>query len=460
MVEKLFPYKLHLHILQLEEYNASKFSTWIFGHFLTRTTENKKPLVWTQKAKLIYYLALVIAVFIIATLTFMFDVFGLILGIILATQSYFFLIAAIFIIAPLEGYKKKSIKLATEAKLKRLSNVKVIGITGSYGKTSVKEFLYQILRTEFKTLKTPESYNTPYGIAKVVTHELTNSHEYFICEMGAYRRGEIKEICDMVHPQYGILTGINEQHLDTFGSLENTTLGKFELIDALPTKGFGIVNRDNELIKNHIEDYKRELITYGFTDNRFTIRDIKTTSTGTSFELILDGTPHKAHAKLLGNPNIQNILAAATMAYKLNMKPEAIISAIAKLKSVPHRLEIKELEKMTLIDNAYNSNVDGFKESINLMKTFDRPKVFVTPGIVDLGEKTFSIHQELGALLDTMDYIFLVTDSERTQGLEDGITKKDRIIKLNSIKDVWKAIEKLDLKHPVVLLENDLPDNY
>lgn len=460
MFNKLFPFKLHLHIYQLDEYSSTKLFKWVFTHFLTRTVENKKPLIWTQKAKSIYYLALVIACIIIVFLLYDFKLIGLVLGLLIATQSYFLLVLASYILSPLEKYRKEKIKAQTRSKIASFPKVKIIGITGSYGKTSVKEFLYQILKTKYHVLKTPESYNTPYGIAKVVDLELDNSYEFFVCEMGAYRIGEIKEICDMVHPRYGILTGINEQHIETFGSLQNTTKGKFELIASLPENGFGVINIDNSLIKDNYQNYKKKLVPYGYNNQNFSIRNIKNHTSGWEFTLLLEGKEYHAKTKLLGKPNLQNILAAATMSYLLGMKPHEITAAIADLKQVPHRLELKEMQNMTIIDDAYNSNVDGFKGAIELIKMYKQPKIFITPGIVDLGAHTYSIHKNLGELLTGIDYIILVGKSERTNGLKDGLKNKDNIIETNTFQEALSEVDSLNLHHPIVLLENDLPDNY
>jgi UDP-N-acetylmuramoyl-tripeptide--D-alanyl-D-alanine ligase len=461
MLKRLFPYRLQLQIFQLDEYSVSKFLIWIFSHFFVRTIENKKQLVWTQKARAIYYLAILLAILLIIVLSFKLKLLGLFLGLLIATQAYLFLILTNFILSPFDQYKKNKIKERTEKKIALFKKLKVVGITGSYGKTSVKEFLYQILKTEHNVLKTPESYNTPYGIAKVVDLELDDTYEYFICEMGAYRVGEIKEICDMVNPKYGILTGINEQHLETFGSLKNTTKGKFELIDSLPENGFGIINIDNPHIKNNFEKHKKKLVPYGFIDEKFTIKNIKHDSHGSDFTLFLDGKEHRAHTKLLGKPNLQNILAAATMAYLLGMKANSIVSKIANLQPVPHRLEIKKINhSLTVIDDAYNSNVNGFNEAIALLNTFQQPKILVTPGIVDLGDQTFSIHKTLGEKLDQIDYIFLIGKSERTKGLKEGIKDKSKINEVQTLQVAWKEISQMNHQHPVVLLENDLPDNY
>jgi len=129
------------------------------------------------------------------------------------------------------------------------NNLKVIGITGSYGKTSTKEFLYQILRQKYKVLKTPGSYNTLFGIYKVINHELDARYDFFICEMGAYKIGEIKELCDCVLPDFAILTGINEQHLERFGKIENTIKAKFEIVETLKDKATAAINHADENVE-------------------------------------------------------------------------------------------------------------------------------------------------------------------------------------------------------------------
>lgn len=460
MINKLFPYKLHLHIFQLEEYNITKFIKWIFSHYFKRTIENKKPIRWTLKAKVILSIAIILAIISLGLLTFFYKVYGFLLGILIFTQSYAFIIPAYYVLQPVELYKKYLMRKSTKQKITSLPNLRVIGVTGSYGKTSVKEFLYHMLKTHYAVLRTPESYNTPYGIAKVVNLELNDLYDYFICEMGAYKSGEIKEICDIVKPSYGILTGINEQHLESFGSLQTTTRTKFELIDSLPTTGYGIVNSDNELISKHISTYKKPLISYGFSNKLFSIKNVKTTIKGTHFSLVLNGKTYPAYTKLIGKPNLQNILAAATMSHKLGLSADKIISATADLCPVPHRLEIKPQSNMILIDNAYNSNVSGFKESITTLRTFQNPKIIVTPGIIELGKDTYEIHKQLGKLLDDLDYIFLVGKSDRTNGLLAGIHKKKKVKFINSLSEFWNEINTLKLSNPVVLLENDLPDNY
>ncbi|NTU73834.1 UDP-N-acetylmuramoyl-tripeptide--D-alanyl-D-alanine ligase [Candidatus Roizmanbacteria bacterium] len=460
MIKYLFPYTLHLQILQLYEYTINDLLRWTQHHYFTRSTENKKPIVWTPKARFIYILAIILALSSALIFTVSLGVTGFLLGLIIATQAYIFLVISRLILLPWEKYQKNKIKTETENKILKQRGLKVIGITGSYGKTSVKEFLYQILKCKYNVLKTPESFNTPYGIAKVVDLELDDSYDYFICEMGAYRVGEIKEICDMVHPQYGILTGINEQHLSTFKSIQNTISGKFELFKSIPSQGFGIYNRDNALIVNNVGQCSTKLYDYGYSSNNYSVTNIHQSHNGSEFDLILKGKSYRASTKLFGRSNIQNILAAAAMSHLLGVNPNQIVQMIGTLAYIPHRLQLIRRKDILLIDDAYNSNVDGFKEAIHLLKTFGKNTVFVTPGIVDLGTNSEAIHKELGEYTNGIDYVILVGKSQMTSGLKKGIPEATKIIEIDSIKEVWSCIRNLNITNPIVLLENDLPDNY
>lgn len=463
MIKKLLPFILYLHVLQLEEYELLRFLHWVSQNFTKRTLQNKKKLIWTLKARVIYFLSLTLSVFFILLFTKIIGVIGLLLGLILLTQPYIALTIATLLVKPLDLYKRNQIKENLKRKLQSLHKLTIIGITGSYGKTSTKVFLYHMLQSKYKTLMTPGSYNTLLGIAKVVEYELYPEYEYFICEMGAYKRGDIKEIAEAVNADMGMLTGINEQHLERYGSIENEILGEFELISSLEKDQPAYINIDNEYIRNNYLNYDKTFITYGFTDDQNTIRNVKTLQGGSSFELVLQGRSISVTTRLIGNAHLTNILAAATVASYCGLSNSEIAEAIKTLSPAPHRLEIKEIEhpKMTVIDDAYSSNTTGFAEALELLNTFPSPKIIVTPGIIELGSETHTIHKNLGKKADEVcDYIILVGKNERTNGLTDGVMSKEKIIYIHEFREVWDVIKKLEVNHPTLLIENDLTDIY
>jgi len=462
MIKNIFPYKIHLNIFQLEDYEIKRFVKWVSKNYLVRKLENRKPLIWTFKAKTIYLTSIFYTILLLIMSFRFWGVWGFFLSIIIATQSFLFLILARILLLPYENVFKCFIKVRLRKRILALKahNMKVIGITGSYGKTSVKEFLYRMMKTKYKTVKTPYSFNTLKGIAKVADTELYNDCEFFICEMGAYKRGEIKELCSVAPPDYAIITGINEQHLERFGSIENTIKAKFELVHAAPKTGI-LLNQDDKVVTKEFKKYITSPIFYGLSNNTFGAKNIKLKNLKTEFTLVLAGKKFKAETNLIGKSNISNIIAASAMAYILKVKPQKIVKAIHSLKPVPHRLEIKHpKENITIIDDSYNSNPSGFKEALELLKSFKGEKILATPGIVELGDETKNIHIKLGKLSNEIcDYVILIGKNERTLSMKSTIKDK-KVIFINTLSALMDEVEKLKLKNPVILIENDLPDNY
>lgn len=464
-VHLLFPYILHLHILQLEGYELARFLRWIVQNPFRRQIEGKKPLVWTNKVKLLLCYSLLLSVLTTVALYRLMGITGLLATLTINTQPWIFLCLATLLNKPREIINRRYTRYKIKKKIAALkkSGLKIIGITGSYGKTSTKEFLYQILSKKYKVLRTPESYNTLFGIQKVVDYELYPGYDFFIVEMGAYCRGEIKELCDTVLPDYGILTGINEQHLERFGNIENTIKAKFELIESLPEEKNALINIDSLNIKENYIKFTKHPRFYGFSANDFTVTDVKCNEIGSTFNLVFDGNILAAHTLLVGSTNISNSLAAASLAYLLGMKPAEIARALSNLKPNEHRLELKKLKNNNiLIDDAYSSNITGFEEAIKLLSTYKgRTRILVTPGIIELGDISEQIHKNLGTKADSVtDYIYLVGVGSRTKSFSKGVNNQSKIEYLSTIKELFQKIESNEITNSVILLENDLPDNY
>jgi len=468
IIEIIFPYRLYLHIFQLERYDVQRSLFWIFSHFLQRKTQNKKPLVYTKKVKAIIVASLLflITFFIIGTIIFNL-LFGFFILFLVLIQPYFLIGLSVYLFSLYEFYiTKKAIK-NTNKKIKFLKKVKVIGVAGSYGKTSVKNILHHLLSSKYKVLKTPLSYNTILGISKVVDLELDDSYDFFICEMGEFKRGDVIEMCEMVDPSYGVMTGVNSQHLERFKDLSNTTASIFELFDYLKNKKRKtVINFANEYLKNEVE--KRNVlewvIPYGDLSSKMIAEEMKFSDFGTSFELSLDGFKKEVSTPLLGNAHMNNILGSCIMAYDLGVSFKEIIERLATLPKVPHRFTQTLLTNgCLLIDNSYSSNVDSFRESLVILKELNRKnKVLITPGIVEIGKESESIHLELGKKAkDICTKIILVGDTPRTRALAEGIGK-DKVIFMDDIKNMWSVFSGLgfDPHESVVLIENDLPDNY
>lgn len=461
------PFRLQLCIFQLEGYNLARFLKWIRNNFFTRKLSNKKGLVITTKIKLLESLS-IFSLFMFISLFWFFTkeiLLTTILSIVLITQPYFLLISAQLLLTPYEFVNRLLTIKKTRKKILSFTNMKVIAITGSYGKTSTKEILYQILKNKYKTLKTPESYNTLFGIAKVVKLELDDSYEYFICEMGAFRTGEIKALCQMIPPTYGLLTGITSQHLERFGSMKNTISAKFELPDSIKNTNNILYNLDDINISSEL--LNRQVITstgYGLENEKSIVKasSVNLNNRGSSFELEFQKIRLAVKCPLFGLSNVKNVLAASTMAYILGLDPEYITKQISKLNPFPNRNQLKIFASSTIVDNTYSTNEEGFKETIKTAQLLTGKKALVTPGIVELGSQETSIHQLLGELSSgVFDKIVLVGKNNRTKSFAGGVINKKSIEYIDDNRQNYKtSVEQLLKKYDWIFLENDLTQNY
>ena len=380
------------------------------------------------------------------------------------------------ILVPLSNIINKPIEKAVQnwyindakKKLADMPSLHKVGITGSYGKTSMKFYLSELLSSRYETLKTPESFNTPMGVTITVRRDLKPTHEYFICEMGARRVHEIKELCDIAHPHDGIITSVGPQHLETFKSIENVVNTKFELADSVQAAGGKIyLNGDNELIRAKAPQYKNAVL-YGLSEgNDWRATDISVSDRGTEFTVIPpEGEPVRFSMKLLGEHNVQNVLGAIAYAAGTGIPLEKLVLPVKRIAAVPHRLQL--LDKgggLTFIDDAYNSNPSGCRAALSVLGLFDACRILVTPGMVELGEKQEELNFEFGQeAAQSCDYIVLVGKAQTVpiyNGIKDAGFDMECVYIADGLNEALDKVRAYQTdKKKVVLLENDLPDNY
>lgn len=424
----------------------------------------KKPFVFTARVKRLFATTFLIYIIVlipvsILKLYFVFPITFVAGGLIILLAAY--------INDPIErAVRNKYINEAKRIIAARKKNLIVIGITGSYGKTSTKFFLAKILSRKYNVFMTPASYNTTMGVVKAIREMLKPTHEIFICEMGARNLGEIKEICDIVIPDYGIITSIGPQHLETFKSIENVIKTKFELWDAVPQKEKVFLNADNSYIsgKSNIENS----VLYGINNKsaEYTADNITCSSSGTEFVLNLPDGTLKLSTRLLGEHNVLNIVACCAIAHKLDVSGVDITTAVRMLEPVEHRLQMFNGGDVVIIDDSFNSNPAGAKAALDVLSSFDGVKILVTPGMIELGEKQYELNKTFGAqAAKVCDYIFIV-GKVNYDAIFEGISSEDfdtenRVLSVLSPEQAVNIAK--ELKEPLkkyVLLENDLPDNF
>ena len=437
--------------------------------FSNRSRTAKKPLVYTARVKRMIVTFLVLCA---AALAGSFVLLAgahkhfafMVIGLFDALVPFTVLIANL-INQPME--KCVNARYTRQAKnlLKASPDLKIVGITGSYGKTGVKFYLYTILRAWTDTLVTPASFNTPMGIVKTVRGGLRSYHKVFLCEMGAKWVGDIKELCDIVHPTCGIITSLGDQHLESFGSVENIIKTKYELADSLPENAPLYVNWDNDRIRANPP--KHSYIKYGTREDcDWRAFDIVSGPTGTAFKVKApNGTVTQFDTKLLGGHIVINITGAIACAAGLGMPVEAMRLYVRRIEAVPHRMQLVDKGTCTIIDDAFNSNPAGCKAALDTLSGMDGCRILITPGMVELGEKEYELNYEFGKqAAEACDRIVLI-GAKQTEPIRKGVSEAGfPADKLWIEEDFSEAIKKVYAlptdKKKIILLENDLPDNY
>lgn len=369
---------------------------------------------------------------------------------------------------PIETYIQHWYINDAKKKLESMPDLHKVGITGSYGKTSMKFYLSELLASQYETLKTPESFNTPMGVTITVRRDMKPTHEYFICEMGARRVHEIKELCEIANPHDGIITSVGPQHLETFGSIENVVNTKFELADCVQSSGGKIyLNGDNELIRAKALQYKNAVL-YGINEgNDWRATDIAVSDRGTEFTVTSpDGESCRYATKLLGEHNVLNLVGAIAYAVGTGISMKKLVLPVKRIAAVPHRLQLLDKGNgVTFIDDAYNSNPSGCRAALAVLELFDACRILVTPGMVELGEKQEQLNFEFGQeAAKSCDYIVLVGKNQTVpiyNGIKDAGYNMEQVYVAENLSDALAKVQAYQTaKKKIVLLENDLPDNY
>ncbi len=428
-----------------------------------------KKLVFTDRVKRLYITAIVIlGVVLFGSIYSYYTVFGNMARILCVALSVVtpVLTTIIWLVTyPIE--KAVGAWYINDAKriLKSHKNLTVIGITGSYGKTTTKFILNRILSEKYNTVCTPQSFNTPMGVVRTVRGHIKPQTQMFVCEMGAKNVGDIKEICDIAHPDYGIITSVGEQHLETFKSVNNVFRTKFELASAVRKKGgITLANLDSVGIKER-SDSRSDVVYFG-EGTKYQAKNIVCGEDGTTFDLWLDGTVFTVSTRLLGVHSVSDILAAAAMAHILGVNENDIKFAIGSLKPTEHRLELKNFTNGSLlIDDAYNSNPEGCLEAVRVLGSFEgKRKIIVTPGLIELGSREYDCNYALGLEASKYCDVIILVGKERSKPMMDAINTTDfdqnNVYVVSSFKEATEIYTPMLDYNSVVLWENDLPDNY
>ena len=436
----------------------------------TKKEQVKKPLVFTSRVKRLCFTTMLLYILPVIFMCLKFNEsyvhwYYLIIGL-MVYINYFIAWLANIVNKPIEALDRLKFKVRAMRKLKSMPNMKVIGITGSYGKTSSKNILSDILNVKYNALPTPKNFNTPLGLIRTINNDLDKFTDLFLAEMGAFKKGEIQELCDLVNPTYGILTKVGTAHMDSFGSQENIQYGKFELIESLPSDGIGVLNGDDELQVSYPLKNDVKIVWIGIDNKDVDVRatNIELSHKGTKFNVVFKGDKKKYQfeTKLLGQANVYNILAGIAIGRELGISISQLQQGVKKVRAVEHRLELKKYGDIFIIDDAYNSNPVGSKMAVDVLGMMPGKKIIVTPGMIELGEKEYELNKTFGEhMAKICDEVILVGEAQ-TKPIYDGLVakkfKKSKIHVINDVKLAFPLMQKLKENDTYVLLENDLPD--
>ena len=374
----------------------------------------------------------------------------------------------ILLLQPLTMLLRNRIIKKAKKKREGFEDLLVIGITGSYGKTSTKEFLYEILSKKFNVLKTEKHQNSEIGIANCILSKLKKDHEVFIVEMGAYNKGGIKMLCDMVKPSMGILTGINEQHLATFGSIENIIEAKYELIEFLPKEGVAILNGSNNIIwdlRSRIKNKKLKKVIFCSENNQEAsvfAESIQEKKNNLSFNVLSNGKSQSFTLQLLGRQNVENALLAIACSQELGMQLEEISRICKDINEISGMMKLsKGVNGIDLIESTYSANPSGVIAHLNYLKQWGGKKIIIMPCLIELAQASSEKHIMIGESIgEICDFAIIVT-KDKIREIKEGALRKgmkeSHLLFIESPDKIYQKVKDLAREGDVVLLEGKLP---
>jgi len=451
---------LYLKTYQLKGYDINIYFNKIYS--LGIFFRSKTPLKFTKRVCRMLFCILIFESLIWFLILYYVSVWWIILLDLIVNLIFlpFLLIVFHYFLYPIEFFIKKKYLSKAKKKLKNFKGIK-IAITGSFGKTSTKNILKEILSQKYKVVSTPLNYNTPMGLCKTILGEMVGDEGIFIVEMGARHKGDIKELCQIVEPDIGILTSVGEQHIETFGSIDNVLATKFELCEYLsPTKVcfFDCCSGYNKKL------FKKATCKKIALGKEYEIKNSKLSSKGLEFNLKSKNEELVLNTKLLGFHMSKNIAISVMVAKYLNVSNAQIQKAVENLKPTKHRLELISKGELNILDDAYNSNYEGFCEALKVLKMFQGRKIVVSPGLVELGQKQYELNFKIGKqIAKSCDYVIIMNKINKIaikNGLKSENFNKNNIFYAQTRGEQKDIVAKLISKQTSILFENDLPDDY
>jgi UDP-N-acetylmuramoyl-tripeptide--D-alanyl-D-alanine ligase len=442
-----------------------------------------KPLVFTARARRLFVVALALPAVALAAAAvalaagaalWIGPVVGLLVGAAAIVAAPELLFAANTAVKPIQALDNRRFVDRARRKLAEIDPL-VIGITGSFGKTTTKACVNAVAELRGPSYATPASFNSFLGVVRAINEGLSSKHKSFVAEMGAYRRGDVAELCELVRPRIGVLTAIGPAHLERFGSIEAIEQAKGELAEALPDDGTYVTTADDERCLRTTERTAARVVLFsaaGAPEADVTAARIEMAEGTTRFTLrhsTKEGAVEEAtvRTRLLGRHNVANLLAAAAVGVSMELPLDAIGRALARVSPPAHRLApiLNRQAGIVVIDDAYNSNPVGAAAALEVLASHEAARrVLVTPGMVELGEREQEENQAFGSRAAEVCDLVVLVGEERSRpilaGLHAASFPEERIHVVASTAEAQELLARTTRRGDVVLFENDLPDLY
>lgn len=328
-------------------------------------------------------------------------------------------------------------KNSAKNKLASMPDLKIVLITASFGKTSMKNFCASLLEKDFNVLKTPRSVNTLSGIIKDINENLTPKTQIYIAEAGARLKGDIKDIAQFLNPHFVIIGEIGAMHIEYFKSLENIRSTKLE---ALVSKNLEYAFLHSTTLKK--EDEKTCIYDHKVSDISANLGGIKFKLNDTWFS-----------SKLLGAFNAQNIAASVLLALKLGVKQDTLKMSVLNLKSVEHRLKRLDAGGKIIIDDSFNGNLKGMKQSYELVRGYSGRKILLTPGIIEADDE---LNEELSKSINEIFDVVVITSGINQKTLTKFLSNPEVII-LKDKSKIQEFLSQNTTSGDLILFSNDAP---
>lgn len=329
-------------------------------------------------------------------------------------------------------------------KLDSMPNLSIIAITASFGKTSIKNFLYQLLCKKYRVYATPRSVNTINGIIADINNNLNYDCEIYIAEAGARESGDIADIAHLLNHHYAILGEIGDAHIEYFKNMDNIIRTKYEILQS---------NRLKELFlfyKNEIPKINSKITTFPSE-----LQDVQSTLQSSKFKLKLGNNFYDFETKILGRFNISNLSVALLVAYRFGIDIKMLQKSVSKLEYIKHRLEKLEVNGKIILDDSFNGNINGMRESIRISSFHNSgKKIIVTPGLVETNQENNII---LAKLIDEVFDIAIITGDLNNEIIARNIHKTQKII-LKDKENLQNVLASTSSKGDLILFANDAPN--